>query len=87
VPLFFKQWGDNLTLVQIWKDESGRLLDDREWNEFPQPDDLASAGCHWVGMQTGSSSAEDSAPSSQESDHVIVRIYSVPLWRDVVGEP
>lgn len=29
VPFFFKQWGD------VCKSETGRLLDGREWNEFP----------------------------------------------------
>jgi hypothetical protein len=38
VPFFFKQWGANLELVQIGKKELGRLLDGREWNEFPRPD-------------------------------------------------
>jgi protein gp37 len=38
VPFFFKQWGDNLELVQIEKKAPGRLLDGREWDEFPQPD-------------------------------------------------
>jgi protein gp37 len=36
VPFFFKQWGDNLELVQIGKEALGRLLDGREWNAFPQ---------------------------------------------------
>lgn|SRR5512138_186438 len=36
VPFFFKQWGDhNDGLIKVGKKAAGRLLDGREWNEFP----------------------------------------------------
>jgi protein gp37 len=46
VPFHFKQWGDNAELLQIGKKAVGRLLDGREWNEFPQlsPEDLRALG-------------------------------------------
>lgn len=37
VPFHFKQWGEyNDGLVRIGKKKAGRLLDGREWNEFPE---------------------------------------------------
>lgn len=55
VPFFFKQWGEWLpggqdspneincmdTPVRIGKKRAGRLLDGREWNEFPQESENA----------------------------------------------
>lgn len=36
VPFFFKQWGEcGSDLVKISRKEAGRLLDGREWNEYP----------------------------------------------------
>jgi protein gp37 len=36
VPFFFKQWGERGSdLVKIGKKEAGRVLDGREWNEYP----------------------------------------------------
>ena len=36
VPFFFKQWGEFApTLIRVGKKRAGRLLDGREWNEFP----------------------------------------------------
>lgn len=36
VPFFFKQWGEHgADLVKIGKKATGRLLDRREWDEFP----------------------------------------------------
>ncbi len=36
VPFFFKQWGEyNGALVRLGKKAAGRILDGREWNEFP----------------------------------------------------
>lgn len=36
VPFFFKQWGEHGSdLVRIGKKKAGRVLDGREWNEFP----------------------------------------------------
>jgi protein gp37 len=35
IPFFFKQWGEHVNLVRIGKNTAGRLLDGREWNEFP----------------------------------------------------
>lgn len=46
VPFFFKQWGawspSDITLreskmIRMAKKKAGRLLDGREWNEFPSP--------------------------------------------------
>jgi protein gp37 len=51
VPFFFKQWGEwkpgmsprpakcitDPWMVKVGKKEAGRLLDKREWNEFPHP--------------------------------------------------
>ena len=39
LPFFFKQWGEHVNLVRVGKKEAGRLLDEREWNEFPFPDE------------------------------------------------
>lgn len=50
VPFFFKQWGEHApvnvlfpdlapgidSLMRVRKDRAGRLLDGREWNEFPE---------------------------------------------------
>lgn len=41
VPFFFKQWGewapgDYTTYEKVGKHRAGRLLDGREWNEFPK---------------------------------------------------
>ena len=42
IPYFFKQWGafapaaDGLEIVRLGKKKAGRLLDGREWNEFPE---------------------------------------------------
>jgi protein gp37 len=41
VPFFFKQWGDLVSrgefeYVRIGKKAAGRLLDGREWSEFPR---------------------------------------------------
>ncbi len=36
VPFFFKQWGEHgPDLVRIGKQQAGRVLDGREWDEFP----------------------------------------------------
>lgn len=36
VPFFFKQWGEHDAQgVKVGKRQAGRLLDGREWNEFP----------------------------------------------------
>jgi protein gp37 len=36
MPFFFKQWGEyGSNLVKIGKKEAGRLLDGREWDQFP----------------------------------------------------
>jgi len=37
VAFFFKQWGEHVNLVKIGKAKAGRLLDGREWNEYPVP--------------------------------------------------
>jgi protein gp37 len=37
VAFFFKQWGEHVNLIKIGKKKAGRLLDEREWNEFPYP--------------------------------------------------
>ncbi len=37
VPIFFKQWGEfDEHGVRVGKKQAGRLLDGREWNEFPK---------------------------------------------------
>jgi protein gp37 len=41
VAFFFKQWGEHLDLVKIGKAKAGRILDGREWDEFPTPADDA----------------------------------------------
>jgi protein gp37 len=38
VAFFFKQWGEHVNLIKIGKKKAGRLLDEREWNEFPLPE-------------------------------------------------
>jgi protein gp37 len=36
VPFFFKQWGEHGSdLVKIGKKQAGRILDGREWDQFP----------------------------------------------------
>lgn len=37
IAFFFKQWGEHVNLVKIGKAKAGRLLDEREWNEYPVP--------------------------------------------------
>ncbi len=38
MPFFFKQWGEhNSALIKIGKKKAGRMLDGREWNEYPDP--------------------------------------------------
>jgi protein gp37 len=37
VPFFFKQWGEWWSGMRLGKKKAGRLLDGREWNEFPAP--------------------------------------------------
>jgi protein gp37 len=40
VPFHFKQWGEHgADLVRIGKKKAGRILDGREWDEFPEVDE------------------------------------------------
>jgi protein gp37 len=41
VAFFFKQWGEySATGTKVGKKAAGRLLDGREWSEFPRVVDL-----------------------------------------------
>lgn len=43
VPFHFKQWGEyNYSGFKVGKHEAGRLLDGREWNEYPSPAGIAA---------------------------------------------
>jgi protein gp37 len=36
IPFFFKHWGEYFGNVKIGRNKAGRLIENREWNQFPE---------------------------------------------------